>query len=55
MQKLWLTDFKREAGYELEEVPTRPHPDKVRHFERARANQLWQTDLFTFILKRQNA
>jgi transposase InsO family protein len=43
-----------EAGYELEEVPTRPHPDTVRHFERARPNQLWQTDLFTFILKRQN-
>jgi transposase InsO family protein len=43
-----------EAGYELEEVPTRAHPDKVRHFERARPNQLWQTDLFTFILKRQN-
>jgi transposase InsO family protein len=43
-----------EAGYELEEVSTRPHPDKVRHFERAVANQLWQTDLFTFILKRQN-
>jgi integrase-like protein len=35
-------------------VPTRPHPDKVRHFERAAANQLWQTDLFTFVLKRQN-
>jgi transposase InsO family protein len=44
----------REAGYELHETPTRPHPDKVRHFERARPNQLWQTDLFTFILKRQN-
>jgi transposase InsO family protein len=43
-----------EAGYELEEVPTRPHPDHVRHFERARPNQLWQTDLFTFVLKRQN-
>jgi transposase InsO family protein len=43
-----------EAGYELDEVPTRPHPDKIRHFERARPNQLWQTDLFTFILKRQN-
>jgi len=43
-----------EAGYELEEVTTRPHPDKVRHFERAQPNQLWQTDLFTFILKRQN-
>jgi hypothetical protein len=35
-------------------VPTRPHPDKIRHFERASPNQLWQTDLFTFILKRQN-
>jgi transposase InsO family protein len=44
----------REAGYELHEEPTRPHPDKVRHFERARPNQLWQTDLFTFVLKRQN-
>jgi hypothetical protein len=38
-----------EAGYQLEEVPTRPHPDKVRSFERAKPNQLWQTDLFTFI------
>ena len=44
----------REAGYELEEQPTRPHPDHVRRFERAAANQLWQTDLFTFVLKRQN-
>jgi transposase InsO family protein len=43
-----------EAGYELEEVATRPHPDKIRHFERAQPNQLWQTDLFTFVLKRQN-
>lgn len=43
-----------EGGYELEEVATAPHPDKVRSFERARPNQLWQTDLFTFVLKRQN-
>jgi transposase len=43
-----------EAGYECEEVSTRPHPDKIRHFERAVPNQLWQTDLFTFLLKRQN-
>jgi transposase InsO family protein len=43
-----------EAGYELEEVPTRPHPPQVKSFERARPNQLWQTDLFTFMLKRQN-
>jgi transposase InsO family protein len=43
-----------EAGYQLEEVTTRPHADQVRHFERAKPNELWQTDLFTFMLKRQN-
>jgi len=43
-----------EAGYQLEERVTRPHADKVRSFERAKPNQLWQTDLFTFVLKRQN-
>ena len=43
-----------EAGYALKEEPTRPHPDHVRHFERARPNQLWPTDLFTFVLQRQN-
>jgi transposase InsO family protein len=43
-----------EEGYQLEEIPTRAHRDHVRHFERARPNQLWQTDLFTFVLKRQN-
>lgn len=26
----------------------------MRRFERAQPNQLWQTDLFTFVLKRQN-
>lgn len=44
----------KEAGYELEEVATRPHRDHVRRFEREKPNQLWQTDLFTFVLKRQN-
>ncbi len=44
----------REAGYESVEEATRPHPDKPRRFERAKPNQLWQTDLFTFVLKRQN-
>ena len=44
----------KEEGYELEDVPTKPHPDKVRRFERAKPNQLWQTDIFTFVLKRQN-
>ncbi len=43
-----------EAGYQLSEEVTEPHPDKVRSFERAKPNQLWQTDLFTFVLKRQN-
>jgi transposase InsO family protein len=43
-----------EAGYAAEEVPTQPHPPKVVRFERARPGQLWQTDLFTFVLKRQN-
>jgi transposase InsO family protein len=43
-----------EAGYELDEVASRPHPDHVRSFERAKPNQMWQTDLFTFVLKRQN-
>ena len=43
-----------EAGYVVEATPTRPHPDKKRRFERAKPNQLWQTDLFTFILKREN-
>jgi hypothetical protein len=41
----------REAGYELVEQPTKPHPDLVRSFERTKPNQLWQTDLFTFVLK----
>ncbi|MFM9058090.1 MAG: IS481 family transposase [Planctomycetaceae bacterium] len=43
-----------EAGYQLEETPTKPHPDQVRRFERAHPSELWQTDLFTFVLKRQN-
>jgi transposase InsO family protein len=43
-----------EAGYEMQEQATRPHPPQVRSFERAKPNQLWQTDLFTFVLKRQN-
>jgi transposase len=43
-----------EEGYENAEEPAAPHEPKVHSFERARANQLWQTDLFTFVLKRQN-
>ena len=44
----------RENGYELDEVETTPHAPAVQHFERARPNQLWQSDLFTFLLKREN-
>ena len=43
-----------EAGYQVEEVATRPHEPKEVRFERANPNQMWQTDLFTFMLKRQN-
>ena len=44
----------REAGYQSAWEPSRPHRAKPRTFERAKPNQLWQTDLFTFMLKRQN-
>lgn len=43
-----------EAGYVLDEEETKPHPPKPKRFERAAPNQLWQTDIFTFMLKRQN-
>ena len=42
-----------EAGYEVEPVATRPHEPKAVRFERAEPNALWQTDLFTFLLKRE--
>ncbi len=45
-----ISHLLKEDGYEAVEVPTRRHPDKVRRFERARPNQLWQSDLFTFTL-----
>lgn len=35
-----VANVLHEAGYELEEVPTRPHAPEVRRFERARPNQL---------------
>ena len=49
-----ISHLLRENGYELEDVETSPHPPAVQHFERARPNQLWQSDLFTFLLKREN-
>jgi transposase InsO family protein len=43
-----------EAGYKVEELPTSPHEPKPTRFERTRPNQMWQTDLFTFLLRREN-
>lgn len=43
-----------EAGYVVEARPTRPHGVEPKRFERARPSELWQTDLFTFRLPRQN-
>ena len=45
--------FLVESGYEVEPVATRPHEPKVTRFERTKPNELWQTDLFTFLLKRE--
>ncbi len=44
----------RDAGYEYQEVQTQPRDHPPRRFERARPNQLWMTDVFTFVLKKQN-
>jgi len=49
-----ISGFLKQNGYEPVCVATKPHPDKPRRFERPRPNNLWQTDLFTFVLKRQN-
>lgn len=43
-----------EAGYVAPPELPPAHGQEPRHFERARPNQLWQTDLFTFVLKREN-
>ena len=42
-----------EAGYEVEPAETQRNPPRVKRFERTRPNELWQTDLFTFMLKRE--
>lgn len=42
-----------ENDYEVVEEGRRRHPDKPRSFERARPQQMYQTDIFTFMLKRQ--
>lgn len=43
-----------DAGYEVQEEPTHPHGQTPKRFEREKPLQLWQSDLFTFVLKRQN-
>lgn len=43
-----------EDGYIVEHAPMHRHDPPVHTFERSRPNELWQTDLFTFMLKRQN-
>jgi len=45
-----ITRVLKEEGYEAVMAPTKRHPDKVRRFERARPNQMWQSDLFNFTL-----
>lgn len=45
----------REAGVEADAKRKAPvHVDRVRRFERATPNQMWQTDIFTFMMRRQN-
>jgi len=48
-----ILNVLREAGYVTEEIETTPREETVHRFERARPNQLWQSDLFTFLLKRE--
>ena len=43
-----ISNLLKEEGYEAIEVPPRRHPDRVRVFERATPNDLWQSDLFNF-------
>jgi len=43
-----------EAGYVSAPDTSKPHAQEPKRFERARPNQLWQSDLFTFVLKREN-
>jgi transposase InsO family protein len=49
-----VTRVLREEGFTVSEPESEPHGVEPVRFERARPNQLWQTDLFTFVLKRQN-
>lgn len=42
------------AGFVVEEAATRPHAPPAKRFECSRPSHVWQTDLFTFLLRRQN-
>lgn len=44
----------REAGLEVASPPVPAHGVEPKRFERAQPNQLWQTDIFYFTLKREN-
>jgi len=44
----------REAGLLVVSPPVPAHGEEPKRFERARPNQLWQSDIFTFLLKREN-
>lgn len=43
-----------EAGYEATGERREAHGVEPKRFERAAAQEMWQTDIFTFMLKRQN-
>lgn len=43
-----------EEGYVVELPPQRRNEPQVRRFPDSKPNELWQTDLFTFLLKREN-
>jgi transposase InsO family protein len=49
-----ITRVLSEEGYVVELARQRPNEAPVVQRERARPNELWQTHLFTFMLKRQN-
>jgi transposase InsO family protein len=43
----------QEDGYLVEEMPMKRHPGPGKPFEKDHPGEMWQTDLFTFMLKRQ--
>jgi transposase InsO family protein len=45
-----IAKLLKEEGYRAEARPTKRHPAPGKRFERARPNQMWQSDLFTFTL-----